>query len=178
MNNRWKGVKVMSKVLIMDTSIICVWLKVPGKETCGSGLNSWNFDKVNAKIEAELASTTTFVLPLASIIETGNHISQCKGDPYKVAQSFADLIRKTAKNETPWAAFTVQANVWSAERLVQLANDWPVLAASRISLGDATIKDVAEYYKEQGQTVEIFTGDQGLKAYEPIAAPIQPRRRK
>lgn len=162
----------------MDTSIICVWLKVPGKETCGTGQNSWDFDKVNAKIEDELASTTTFVLPLASIIETGNHISQCQGDRYSVAQSFADLIRKTAKNETPWAAFTVQSDLWSVEKLEQLADTWPSLAASRISLGDATIKDVAEYYKEQGQTVEIFTGDQGLKAYEPIAAPIQPRRRK
>ena len=26
----------MKKVLIIDTSILCVWLKVPGKETCGT----------------------------------------------------------------------------------------------------------------------------------------------
>lgn len=162
----------------MDTSILCVWLKVPGKETCGTGLKSWDFDKVNAKIEGELESSTTFVLPLASIIETGNHISQCQGNPYNVAHSFADLIHKTAKNETPWAAFTVQSDLWSVEKLEQLADTWPALAASRISLGDATIKDVAEYYRDQGQSVEIFTGDEGLKAYEPIAATVQPRRRR
>ncbi len=161
----------------MDTSILCVWLKVPGKETCGSGKNCWDYKKVNAKISQELSSSTTFVLPLASIIETGNHISQCPGDPYSVAQSFAELIRKTAKHETPWAAFTVQSNLWSVEKLSQLADTWPALAANRISLGDATIKDVAAYYGEQGQSVEIFTGDQGLKAYEPIAAKTQPRRR-
>ena len=26
----------MKKVLVIDTSVLCVWLKVPGKETCGS----------------------------------------------------------------------------------------------------------------------------------------------
>lgn len=25
----------MRKVLVIDTSVLCVWLKVPGKETCG-----------------------------------------------------------------------------------------------------------------------------------------------
>lgn len=29
----------MVKVLIFDTSILCVWLGVPGKETCGSKEN-------------------------------------------------------------------------------------------------------------------------------------------
>lgn len=170
----------MSKVLIMDTSILCVWLKVPGKETCGTGVSGWNFDKVNAKVIEELAEKTTFVLPLASIIETGNHISQCAGDPYDVALSFADLIKKTANNETPWAAFTVQAELWTNDKLNELAVIWPRMAASRISLGDATIKDVANYYNVQGFIVEIFTGDKGLKAYEPSIATVavaQPRRR-
>lgn len=170
----------MSKVLIMDTSILCVWLKVAGKETCGTGANSWDFEKVNAKITEELTAKTTFVLPLASIIETGNHISQSPGDPYSVALSFADLIKRTANNETPWAAFTVQAQLWTEDKLNELAEIWPRMAASRISLGDATIKDVADYYNVQGFTVEIFTGDQGLKAYEPttvLKKVMQPRRR-
>lgn len=170
----------MSKVLIMDTSILCVWLKVPGKETCGTGASGWNYEKVNAKVSEELSAKTTFVLPLASIIETGNHISQCPGDPYNVALSFAELIKKTANNETPWAAFTVQSELWKDDKLKELAVIWPRMAASRISLGDATIKDVADYYNVQGFSVEIFTGDQGLKAYEPRVAPTsltQPRRR-
>jgi len=170
----------MSKVLIMDTSILCVWLKVPGKDTCGTGETAWDFNKVNAKVREELAAKTTFVLPLASIIETGNHIAQSTGDPYAVALEFAKLIRKSADNETPWAAFTVQTELWSDEKLKELAVIWPRMAASRISLGDATIKDVADYYNVQGFSVEIFTGDAGLKAYEPRVAPTpikQPRRR-
>lgn len=169
----------MSKVLIMDTSILCVWLQIPGKSTLGEGKDAWDYERVNKKIEAEIAANTILVLPLASIIETGNHIAQSAGDPYNLALSFAALIRKTANKETPWAAFTVQSDLWSAEKLNDLANSWPMLASQRLSLGDATIKDVAEYYSQQRLSVEIFTGDEGLKAFEPIAVPaIVPRRRK
>jgi hypothetical protein len=167
----------MSKVLVLDTSVLCVWLQISGKDTMGKANDPWDFKRVNHKIEEEIAKRTVLVLPLASIIETGNHIAQCPGDRFTLAGKFADLIRKTANNETPWAAFTVQSDLWSAEKLNALADNWPILAASKLSLGDATIKDVAEYYAEQGLTVEIFTGDQGLKAYEPKPTTI-PRRRK
>ena len=45
-------------------------------------------------------------------------------------------------------------------------------------MGDATIKIVAEYYGKAGMTVEIITGDAGLKAYETIAPVLIPRRRR
>jgi hypothetical protein len=32
------------KVLIFDTSVLCVWLKVPRKETCGPDNNPLTFD--------------------------------------------------------------------------------------------------------------------------------------
>ena len=90
------------KVLIFDTSVLCVWLKVPGKETCGQEGNQLTFEVVDAKIEDEKKQGTTFVLPI----------------------------------------------------------------------------DVANYYASAGFEVEIFTGDEGLKAYEPVAAVIKPRRRQ
>ena len=46
-----------------------------------------------------------------------------------------------------------------------------------LSIGDATIKDVATYYREAGYGVEILTGDEGLKAYEPTLI-TAPRRRR
>ena len=42
------------------------------------------------------------------------------------------------------------------------------MAVKGISIGDATIKDVAEYYAEAGYEVEILTGDVGLKSYQPV----------
>ena len=51
------------------------------------------------------------------------------------------------------------------------------LVASKISIGDTTIKDIAEFYTESGFRVEILMGDGGLKAYEPKAIRV-PRRHR
>ena len=66
------------RVLILDTSILCCWLQVPGKDSFGSGDNHWNHERVSQVIDAEQSKNSLFVLPVASIIETGNHIAQSK----------------------------------------------------------------------------------------------------
>lgn len=165
------------KVLIFDTSVLCVWLKVPGKETCGKAPNRLTFEIVNNKIEIEKTLGTTFVLPIASIIETGNHISHISGDRRNVGKAFAHIISATADNISPWAAFTEQSDLWKKENLKVLAEKWEKSVISGQSLGDATIVDVANYYATAGFLVEIFTGDEGLKAYEPSLT-IRPRRKR
>jgi hypothetical protein len=167
------------KVLIIDTSILCVYLGVAGKETCGPENDKWDKKRVDEKMKQELEQKTTIVLPLATILETGNHISQSPGDRYKMALALAKIMADAADNKTPWAAFTDQSTLWSADKLKELAAEWPNLATQKLSIGDATIKTVAEYYAEEdGRPVEIFTGDQGLKSYEPVIPPPVPRRRK
>ncbi len=170
----------MKKVLVIDTSIFCVWLQLPDFETCGSDSDRWDYTRVNTKIEAEVNSKTTLILPLATIIETGNHISQRSGDRFGYAKKFCDILMKSIDNENPWAAFSEQSLLWIDDNVRKLANDWPELASHGISIGDATIKDVADYYSKSGYIVEIFTGDNGLKAYEPAkpTTPLIPRRRK
>lgn len=168
----------MRKVLILDTSILCVWLDVPGMADCGPDHDKWDKDRVAQKIQAEEQGETTFVLPLASIIETGNHIAQSSHSRRQRAQTLAELMKKSANNETPWAAFSEQSILWSPEKLLVLAENWPDLANQKLSLGDATIKDVAEYYAQMGCQVEILTGDEGLKAYEPITPAEIPRRKR
>jgi hypothetical protein len=167
----------MRKVLIIDTSILCVWLQVSGKTTCGSGSNQWNRERVEKVLEAEIQAATTLVLPLATILETGNHIAQASSQRYETAQALAKLMAAAADEKTPWAAFTDQSVLWEAEELKKLATEWPDLAARKISIGDATIKTVAEHYARSGYQVEIFTGDEGLKAYEP-SIPVKPPRRR
>lgn len=168
----------MRKVLIIDTSILCVWLNVPGKESCGPARDRWDKQRVDQKIEDENHHSTTFVLPLATIIETGNHIAQAPVYRKERGDSLAELMRNSADQLTPWAAFSDQSTLWSPEKLKSLADTWPVLAAQKLSLGDATIKDVAEYYALMGTEVEILTGDHGLKAYQPTTPSETPRRRQ
>ena len=168
----------MRKVIILDTSILCVWFGLPGLDICGPDSQKWDRKKVQEKIYGEIKAGSVLVLPLASIIETGNHISQIDGDRYLQAQKLSDVMVKSAEEASPWAAFSDQSQLWSPEKLKEIAETWPDLATQRLSLGDATIKDVAEYYARAGWEVELFTGDMGLKSYEPTSPIVKPRRRK
>jgi len=165
------------KVLIIDTSVLCCWLQVPGKEEAGPADDRWDHARIKHLLDAERLEKSTFVLPIATLIETGNHIAQAPKLRHECATALADHLRAAADAATPWAAFTEQSKLWDPDNLRTLAANWPVLAAGGTSIGDATIKDVAEYYASAGFSVEILTGDQGLKAYEPIKPALIPRRR-
>lgn len=167
-----------SKILIMDTSILCCWLKISGKETCGSTEDQWNEDRVSSLIVRETEMGATIVLPLATIIETGNHIAQAPENRFELASKLANIIRMVADNKSPWAAFSDQGTLWNKAELKKLAKEWPQQAVQKLSLGDATIVLVAEYYAEGGYEVEILTGDSGLKAHQPLKHLVKPRRRK
>lgn len=123
----------MPKVIVIDTSIMCVWLQIPGFENCGRQDDLWDHERVNARIEAEIEANTTLVLPLATIIETGNHISQAKANRYQLAQHFAAILRGSVNNEVPWAAFSEQSELWNDEAILRLADQWPGLADRHIS---------------------------------------------
>lgn len=168
----------MRKILIIDTSILCVWLKVTDMETCGPDNDRWDFARVDSKIKQEQNDGTTFVLPIATIIETGNHIAHAHGDRFSLGKSLGDIIDKVVEDQSPWAAFTEQSELWKPENLKRLSDKWQKTVAQGQSLGDASIVDVAEYFAEAGFNVEILTGDQGLKSYEPAVKPLVPRRRR
>lgn len=168
----------MKKVLIIDTSILCVWLQVPGMDVCGPDNDRWDRDKVQQKITEEMKKGSVFVLPIATIIETGNHISRADHSRKERAEALSDILRKSADGASPWAAFSAQTELWKGDKLKNLATDWPNLATQGLSLGDVTIKDVAEYYAQMNHRVEILTGDKGLKSYEPVQGMEVPRRRR
>lgn len=169
------------KVLIIDTSVLACWLRVPEKSTCGPAHDQWDYTRINNLINAETGEggTGTLVLPVATLIETGNHIAQSKGDKFALAGELTELLRKTIKEEEPWAAFEHQSELWNNDNLENLVRDWPGLAAQGLGIGDATIKDVAEFYASTGTVnVEILTGDEGLRAYQPAVQVVLPRRRR
>lgn len=171
----------MKKVFIFDTSVLCCWLQIPGKEECGPNHDKWDNQRINDLVLDNSNNGSTFVLPIATIIETGNHIAQSAGNKHPLAQDLANKMTMSANSQTPWAAFENQSELWTPQKLVELARNWPALAVQGIGIGDATIKDVAEYYARTGSiSVEILTGDQGLKAYQPAQPKVQlqPRRRR
>ncbi|MBW4568981.1 MAG: hypothetical protein KME31_13445 [Tolypothrix carrinoi HA7290-LM1] len=157
----------MKKVLIIDTCLLCVWLKVPGMESCGSDNDVWDFQRVNQKIQAEIAISTILVLPLAVVVETGNHIAQAKAKQYETAQEFAKIMTFAADETTPWAAFGEQIVLWEGEQLKKLAAEFPENAKQKTSMGDASIVNLGKHYQQKSFHVEFLTADEGLKAQEP-----------
>lgn len=166
------------KVLIIDTNILCVWLKVKDMYPIGQD-NQITPEAVEAYINQAVSDGSTLILPLAVIIETGNHIEHSSGDVYQKAQELVEMIKKAVNEETPWAAFTQQRELWQGEGLLNLTQRWMENVSSGQSFGDASIVDVANYYFSMDYEVEIYTDDDGLKSYEPKRLQQQtPRRRR
>lgn len=155
------------KVLIVDTSIVCVWLQVPGMESAGKD-GQYTYENVSKHIENEVNDGAMLVLPMTSIIETGNFIARLERKRKELGDRLADVIIAAADGSRPWAAFTQQNDLWSSEGLKELAAKWrETVVSERQSIGDASIVDVAKYYASVGNfEVEIFTGDGGLKNWE------------
>ena len=157
------------KVIILDTSILCVWLGIPGMDRIEKkGEAPIVRADVEAKLQTEIDEGARIVLPFASVIECGNHITQIKGaDPKRYIDEFADFILKSIEGQEPWDIFTNQTNLFDEENFKKLVEKWRELSMSGISMGDASIIQIAQHYDSKNFTVEIYTGDDGLKAYEP-----------
>lgn len=84
----------MKKVLIIDTSVLCVWLDIPGMDTCGPENDKWDMQRVQKKIENEQKNNATFALPLATILETGNHIAKAPHSRKEKADELGELMKK------------------------------------------------------------------------------------
>lgn len=155
------------KVIIIDTSVMCVWLQLPGKKTAGKD-NAITYEYVKTYIEKETKEGAILVLPLTSIIETGNFVAQISQGRSEIGERLANMIIDAANGTAPWVAFSQQGDLWTNEALVRLANRWKeTVVTESQSIGDAAIVDVAEYYaKSQMFEVVIFTGDGGLKNHE------------
>ena len=155
----------MAKILIIDTSIMCVWLKVPGMETTGKN-NEYTYDIVAQHIEEERAKGTKLLLPIATIIETGNHIAHANGNKEQSIKELSSMIISSAKGEMPWIAIDMQHSLWNVDNLSVLVEEWKkTVLTENQSIGDAAIVQIAQQFAPTCE-VEIFTGDGGLKNYE------------
>lgn len=64
------------RILILDTSVLCCRLQIPGKDEAGPVEDKWDFDRIDKLIAEELRQMSTLVLPVATLIETGIHTAQ------------------------------------------------------------------------------------------------------
>jgi hypothetical protein len=86
----------MNSICLIDTSVFVNMLNVPG-------LNQ-QAERVGADFIEYAGNGCTFILPMATILETGNHIAQ-NGDGRlrrQTAQRFCDAVRAAFDDEAPY----------------------------------------------------------------------------
>jgi len=134
----------MSAVCLIDTSVFLNILNVPNR----------NQDKaeVITSFKEYVELDTTFILPMATILETGNHISQNGdgGTRRDTAQQFCDAVTGAFEGKAPWkpSEFPNSSEVltWITQ-FPELAgqNKSPTKTTEGTSFGDLSI--IKEYEK-------------------------------
>lgn len=154
----------------VDTSILTNILQVPHK--CE------RYQAIREEMIQREAARVVFVLPTATIIETGNHIFQLKdGDARRrCAQRYAAVLRMTADGQSPWTVFE---RTWSGELLHVLCDGASTgldliehATRSQLGAGDLSIVMERDLYAAQncGLHVRIWTVDDRLNAWAEIPA--------
>ena len=150
----------MKGLLLIDTSIMLEILGVPGKSNSDSGIPK-QFDTMLSSNEY------TLYLPIATVLETGNHISQIKaknGDVRRlIAQQFIKRVKMALDGTKPFKALA-----WEAAEMSQWLDRYPGFAQSRKSFGDLAI--ISQFEKlcnesPQNLPIKIWTKDGHLDSY-------------
>lgn len=165
------------RIAIIDTSLFCCWIQVPGVNTAGSEPDIWDYERTRRLIEERIEQGYQLVFPFTALIETGNHIAHSNALRFEKATEFVGVINAAANGQEPWLTFSAQVSTLQDQTLGQVVNSWPEAAARGVSLGDHMITAVADYYSMAGCEVEILSSDAILRTYVPARPTKRPRRR-
>ncbi|MBO1347286.1 MAG: hypothetical protein EBE86_007755 [Hormoscilla sp. GUM202] len=148
----------MKAVAIVDTSIFCEFLNIPNMNN--------SREEVLKEFERLLNDDTSFLLPMAAVYETGNHIAQLSdgGNRRRFAQSFVNQVQKAINGEAPWQIMQVptvaEIDIWLSE--------FPDSAMQGVGMGDISI--IKEWEKAIKRTpylrVFIWSLDKDLMGYD------------
>lgn len=146
-------------VRFIDTSVMLNLLEVP--DMCS------NAKEVKEQWKEVLKAEETLILPVATIIETGNHIAHISNGNIRrtIAGKFGEYLRKTAAGEAPWQLYGVELD---KEGLLYLAEHIEENAMREIGTGDLSIIYAYEQYKEKTPaigTIMIWETDTHLQGY-------------
>jgi len=117
----------LAVVDFLDTSVFVEILDVPHMNV--------HRDAVVTEMDARRKANVKFVLPTATVIETGNHIFQIKGGAARrsCAPRFMKLLQKTAAGETPWV---LHERTWDGSFLSSLCDG----GTTRMNLAEHAVR--------------------------------------
>jgi hypothetical protein len=149
-------------VFFVDTSVLVSLLRVPGFDD--------NSDAIQAYFESRYLAGARFVLPVTAIIETGNHIAQCRGDRRAAAERFVGALEQARSSTPPWTIRDVDWSVGFVAALVDGASTGTMLIdhLSHQSMGAGDIAILVERDQFRSSTayndVQVWTLDRRLAA--------------
>lgn len=148
----------MKAVAIVDTSIFCNILNIPN-------MNSSRREVVN-DFKKFIEDDTSFLLPMAAVYETGNHIAQLPdgGNRRRFAKVFVEQVQQAINGDAPWIILQVP----TLEEIGMWLVEFPDSAMRNVSMGDLSI--IKEWEKAKKRTpylrVFIWSLDQDLMGYD------------
>jgi len=156
---------VARRVEFVDTSILCNLLEIPGK--------CQNRDRVIAELKLKReARDCDLLLPVTSVIETGNHIAQLSDGRHRrtCADRLAGVLRTVVEGNAPWALNEVEWNAAHLNTLIDGGSTGSTLvehACNGLGCGDLNILIERDRYlaRTSGVTATVWTLDALLAAY-------------
>ncbi|MEZ4866887.1 MAG: hypothetical protein R3C14_36535 [Caldilineaceae bacterium] len=147
----------MSSICIIDTSIFCNILNMPTK--------AQQHRETMMQFKQYIERSYTFLLPMATIYETGNHTAQ-NGDGRvrrKIAQHFVEQVRQAFTGRAPWTPTPFD----SLDEFSTWLDQFPDQAMLGSGLGDLSIIKVFDRQCElhPRRHVFIWSYDAHLSAY-------------
>ncbi|MFC6549488.1 hypothetical protein [Cohnella cellulosilytica] len=120
----------------------------------------------------------TLILPLATLIETGNHIAHIADGNLRRsrAQTMAELIKRTVNEQAPWSYY---GREFEKEDLLAISDAVVEHAVMKIGIGDLSIVQVYKKYKDSVipiASIRIWSLDKHLQSYYEEMPSLRRRR--
>ncbi len=150
-------------VLLIDTSVFLNLLEVPGR--CDHAVEA------KAEFERLRRAGAKFLIPVTTLIETGNFIAQVRGDRASAAARFLRAVEAARQDNPPW---TVRGVSWDAAFLEDLLGGdstgstlEQLMSSGTFGVGDVAILIERDRFRAGTAytDVRIWTFDQHLAAY-------------
>lgn len=142
-------------VHLVDTTILCNIVPVPGRDQDRKAVMQQFDDYIELGVN--------FILPMATIIETGNHIAQ-NGDGRQrrtAAKRYVILVKDAIDGNSPFSP----TRFFEPEELRLWLDEFPDFAMRKIGLGDLSIVEELNKQRELNpyRTVSVWSLDSDLR---------------
>ncbi len=120
----------MSAIVIVDSSVLLNIIDVPGRNQRRAEV----LDRLAALIDSE----DHLFIPMAAIVEVGNHIAHVANGTQRraAAERFVKEVRSALADEAPWKPINFPSN----QEVLSWLDAFPDSATKRVGMGDLSIR--------------------------------------